>query len=366
MKREDLLGVLSTVEPAIASNDLIPVLTHFWFTGTAVMAYNDTIAISAPYETEFTGAIRGSLLTGILSKLSGEDVDFTLDGNTVIIKSKRSKMTAPLLSTDAFLFEFPKVKVENATLRLKKDQVAELVAALEICLQSLSRRVSEPQRLGVTVVPDKNGLNFYATDTVTMSAASIKVKPNDMAGHVTLAKPFCESALKLLSRKGVNDVSLMITDEYVLLLIGDKDHRIKLYGRLVEDPNPPKFKDVIKRYLPEGSDDKLIGIPKGLADALDRAHLVIHKALEPVTTIKVVEGSNGTMLRILAKSEQGEVSESVKLKEGDDHEEVALEIDLIRFRECDVSKFDRILFDERCVVLARGSDMLHLIASIVS
>lgn len=360
MKREALLRVLSTVEPAIAGNDLIPVLTHYWFTGRTVMAYNDVIAISAPYKTNIKGAIRGSLLSGILSKLSGEEVDFSQEGDSVIIKSKRSKMVAPLLSTDTFLFKFP--KSGEPTLTLKEKQVGELAAAFDICLQALSRRVSEPQRLGITIVPDKKGLCFYATDSITLSSAALAAKSHSLDRTVTLAKPFCESAQKLLSGKGVKNVSLEVTDEYAILTIGEDDDAILLYGRLVDDPNPPKFKDVVKQYLPEGSSESMVTIPKAFEAALDRAYLVVHKALEPSTQISVVESKNGDVLvRIAAKSEQGEVTESVKI---DEHADVSLGIDLSRLRDCDISKFDRILFDEACIVLGRGSDMLHLIATV--
>lgn len=361
MKRESILAVLATVEPALAGNDLIPVLTHFWFTGREVMAYNDMIAISAPYETNIVGAIRGSLLAGILSKLKGDEVDFSRDGDAVVIKSRRSKMTAPLLSTESFLFTFPKPDSSNATIHLKKKQVGELAAAFDICLQALSRRVSEPQRLGITVVPSKKGLSFYATDSITLSAATLPIKDHGLEEHVTIGKPFCESAQKLLSRKGVEEAYLELSDEHALLRVGPQKDGIWLYGRLLDDPNPPDFRDVVNRYLPDNSDDKMVAIPKTFEPALDRAYLVVQKALEPVTTIKVSEGKDGCLVRISAKSEQGEVNESVKI---DDHEDTRLEVDLSRFRDSDISKFDRMLFDARCIVLGRGSNMLHLIASV--
>jgi DNA polymerase III sliding clamp (beta) subunit (PCNA family) len=356
MKREDILSALSAVDPAVAANDLIPVLTHYWFTGKQVMAFNDVIAISVPYETEFKGAIRSSLLSGILSKLDGSEVTFTVEDGHVIIKSRRSRMKVPLMSTESFLFEFPKVKTEDATLTLTGDKISELAASLDICLQSLSRRVSEPQRLGVTVVPGKKSLGFYATDSVTMSAATIAAKGHGLEHHVTLAKPFCESALKMMTRKGVDKVSLFITDDYAMLVtdVG------KLHGRLVDDPNPPKFKDVIKQYMPGDVDNYLVDIPEKLSAALDRAHLVIHKALEPVTKISVGEDKGKSRIRISAKSEQGEVSESIEI---DEHVEVTLKLDLVRFRECDLSKFDKIYFDSDCVVLASGRDMYHLLST---
>lgn len=358
MKREDLLAVLGLVDPAIAANDLIPILTHYWFTGKNVMAYNDVVAISAPYETEFKGALRGSLLSGILSKLPGENVDFLLEDGNVVIKSGRSKLKVTPLPEDSFIFTFPKVKEDKAALVLTEKTRHALMRAIDICLQSLSRRVSEPQRMGITIIPDGDRLSFYSTDSVTLSAAYVSAKGHGFDGHITLSKLFCETALKLAQRKGIDKVHFYIDSEYAMMVFSDG---VKLYGRLVDDPNPPNFAKIVGNYLPKGNKNSTIKIPSGLSEALDRAHLVVQKALEPTTRIKVTEGSNGDMvLRILAKSEHGEATESVKID--DQHPEVNVKIDLTRFRECDLSKFDSMLFDAGCIVLASGGDMYHLIA----
>jgi len=358
MKRESLLGVLSTVDPALAANDLIPVLTHYWFTGKAVMAYNDVVAIAAPYKTEFKGAIRGSLLGGVLSKLAGDDVLFTQGDNSMVIKSGRSRLEVPLLPPDSFLFTFPKVDEDDAMLSLDEESKPALIRAFDICLQSLSRRVSEPQRLGITVVPEsKKALTFYSTDSVTLSSAPVAADGHGLEKHVTMSKLFCESALKLMQRKDVKEVKLYLDDEYALMLF---DNGVKLYGRLIDDPNPPKFKEIVGNYLPKGKGNGMVPVPAGLSAALERAYLVVHKALEPVTKLRVAENSKGKrLLRISSKSETGEVTESVEIG---DHPEVSLKIDLARFRECDLTKFDKIIFDAGCIVLASGRDTYHLVA----
>lgn len=357
MKRESLLEVLSIVDPAVASNDLIPVLTHYWFTGKAVMAYNDVVAISVPYKSDFKGAIRGSLLSGVLSKYAGADVTLTPEEGNVLIKSGRSKMRVPLLPTDAFLFTFPKVDPDGATLSLTRKSKHALVRALDICLQALSRRVSEPQRLGVTVIPSKEKLKFYSTDSVTLSAATLTSKDHKFTGHVTLSKSFCEITLKLLQRTDVESALLWIDKEYAIMKFDDD---VILYGRLVDDPNPPKFADIVESYMPKRTENALASIPKELNVALDRAYLVVHKALEPVTRVKVLDGDGDKMvLRIISKSEHGDVTESIEMGA---HPEVNVKIDLARFRECDLTKFDKIMFDPKCIVLASGSDMYHLIA----
>ena len=72
LDRLELLSILSTVSPALANIDIIPVMTHFWLDGESVMAYNDKIAITHPLSLTsvdgdpVVGALPGTLLLNIL------------------------------------------------------------------------------------------------------------------------------------------------------------------------------------------------------------------------------------------------------------------------------------------------------------
>jgi hypothetical protein len=57
-----LIAKLATVQPAVAINQMLPLLTCFWFTGRQLMAYNDAIALAVPYRSDFSGAVPGLLL----------------------------------------------------------------------------------------------------------------------------------------------------------------------------------------------------------------------------------------------------------------------------------------------------------------
>ena len=51
--RKALLAKLKTIMPAVADHDLIPIHTHFIFTGSDIVAYNERIAISVPKPETF-------------------------------------------------------------------------------------------------------------------------------------------------------------------------------------------------------------------------------------------------------------------------------------------------------------------------
>jgi len=64
--RRLLLNKLKVVVPAVALNELIPVLTHVCFSGTHLIGYNDCIAISIPRSSGFRGCIPAVTLTDLL------------------------------------------------------------------------------------------------------------------------------------------------------------------------------------------------------------------------------------------------------------------------------------------------------------
>lgn len=358
MERNKLLNILATVEPALAATDLLPILTHFWFTGEEVMAYNDVIALSIPFETEFTAAIKGSVLKALLTKATHKEVEMDISKDQVNVKCGRVKMTMPILSSESFLFEFPEVS-EDDVLPVDPEQFAQ---GLDVCLQSLGAHISEPERKGILIeAAGKKSLNLYSTDSVTMSHAIVNTKTaHGVKEHFTISESFCDMAVKLMKKKGGKDFTLYAAEDYVLLRMKDKT---RLYGRILDDNTPPKFAKVLADYTPSDPDNMLMDIPKDFSQLLDRAFIVISKALDPVTTLGVgpsKRGKDGSVLRLRSKSENGEVKDSIPL--GASHPEVSVGIDLSRFRECDFGKFDKFMIDERCILLRKGKKCTHLVS----
>src|SRR5215471_14471820 len=58
----ELIAKLEQVEPAVAINRLIPIMTCFWLTGSHLVAYNGQIALAVPFTTDFAGAVSAKLL----------------------------------------------------------------------------------------------------------------------------------------------------------------------------------------------------------------------------------------------------------------------------------------------------------------
>lgn len=377
MERKKLVEALALVEPSLANNDLIPALTHFWFTGKEVMGYNDVISVVVPCETTFRGSVKGRVLYNFLTKCSGPEVEFKEikpsktkskkdsgddvndleDAPNLQIKCGRASMKMRLFSDDTFLFELPEYE-DWPSIDVESKHFLD---ALDVCLQSLGSHVSEPERNGITVMPQEKGvLHLYSTDSVTLSHAAVTNQVrSDLPDRFVLSFAFCDAARRLLSRSKKKEYQLHLDEDHAVMAF---EGGIKLFGRLIEDMSPLDFDDVFSRHLPKRDTNLMIPIPKRLGIVLERAYVAVAKSMTPETRFKVISDSKGTSLRITAASEYGEVRDRVRLSDGDGHPDVSVKVDLKRVRDCGFDVFDNIRITDKCIVLSKGSDMYHLIS----
>jgi DNA polymerase III sliding clamp (beta) subunit (PCNA family) len=138
MLRKDLVNALEIVRPGLARNDLIPVMTHFWFTGQTLMTFNDQIAISVLCKTELTGAVPKPLLE-FLRASRAKEVEFVTGENEIQVRAGRSKFKLGLLPKSDFVFEMP----EKGNAPLLPVTFAEFRKAIEHCMMSVTIDTSE-------------------------------------------------------------------------------------------------------------------------------------------------------------------------------------------------------------------------------
>src|ERR1700757_1851266 len=96
MLRKEILDKVQTVSPALANNDLVPVLSHLWFTGTSLMAYNDQIAISVPCKTDFKVAVPGATFISLLKNTIAKEIELSVANDEMQIKAASSRLKLPI------------------------------------------------------------------------------------------------------------------------------------------------------------------------------------------------------------------------------------------------------------------------------
>lgn len=91
VKRQDLLGALDKVKVGLSDKAIIEQTDHFIFADNYVRTYNDQIAISHPFTFGFDFAIKAGEFHKLLSKLTGEEIDFQMSDGQLNFVSGKSK-----------------------------------------------------------------------------------------------------------------------------------------------------------------------------------------------------------------------------------------------------------------------------------
>lgn len=348
--RKDLVNKLDLVSPAIADTNIIPVMTHFWFTGKSLMAYNDQIALSCPLETDFKGAVPGILLS-LLKSSTATNVELEAGGDHLLVMAALSKFKLAMINEDAFLEMF---QIEDpAPDEFIACDMDELVDGIDACLKSVGSDTSVPDQLGVAIIAEEGRLLLFATNDATISHATIKIKKKAPFKRVILPTLFCKELLSLAKTK----CRIAIAEDHALLVV---DGGIYLFGRLIETDSPINYVNVLKQHIPDSALKNMVKMPERLLGALERA-MVITDA-EQVASQVVIKAANKTdadykIMRFTSKSVRGEVTDQVRVGLDQPDITVALEPRLLKAGV----KYDKFLVTERCAIMAKGS-LLYMIA----
>lgn len=89
--KNEMMDALSKVMPAIASREIIVGSKCFVFNKENVIAYNDSICISAPITTGISCAVNAEDFYNIIKSVKGKDFDMSLDGKQISVTSKGMK-----------------------------------------------------------------------------------------------------------------------------------------------------------------------------------------------------------------------------------------------------------------------------------
>lgn len=362
MERVDLLDRLELVNAGLSTSHLIPVLTHFWFTGKSVMAFNDQIAVSVPCAMPFKGAVPGSIMLGFLRNSMAAQVEFTETDvhNELRMKASRAHLTLATLPDSEFIFKLPAFDETNA-FKITK----EFRAALTLCMASVGTETQSADLLGVTLVREGDELELYATDnrTIMFAKAPLKKKVRDF-GRVILSPVFCK---QLLSLSDGNDEALVeFTPEHALLRFGDKRF---LFGQYITAYRPQPLKENIAYHM-KGTTKLMVPIVKReqLGNMLERAIIITEgPSRDAFAKMKEVSRAGISAMEITveagvmtmySKSPRGELTDRIALPQASDAKLFINPRDM----KTGVALFEHMLVTDRCVLMT-GPSAIYIIAA---
>src|SRR5262245_52361069 len=346
LSRSQLVRSLQVVQPALAINQLIPLLTHYWFTGRTVMGYNDQIALAVPLQTEFRGAVPGKFLELLQVESNNQALALTHNGQELVVKQgKRTNFRLAMLEPN-FIYDMPAFSREPP----KPIDLPKFLDAIKHCLISVGRDTSTIEQLGITLEPDHNSAIMYATDGGTISRAILKNFP--LASRVILPTMFCEQMLLLYSNSKVPDQTRFelgetetngVVQKYALF---GRDRKTRLYGRLLESRSPLNLKGTVEYHLPNGDYTKqLVKVPELLQAAVERACIVCD-AQRRLTRVTVDQGK----MVLRSKSDTEQVTDEFAYPhKGSERVEIQFEPKLLK----KANDYDKMLIHGPCVVMAK-------------
>ena len=349
MLRTEFLDKLTIVAPAVAGNNVIPIMSNFWFTGDFLMAYNDKIAISVPCKTDFEGAIPRQIFD-LMKNSRAKEVEFTPNekGDELLVKAAASRVSLTMLPPEDFIFKMPASKKNSDLLQVNSKK---FLAGIRACLRSTLADSVTPEQMGITLTTKGKLLVMWATNSVTMTRVEIKLTAEPDFDRVILPVQFCQQLLSFASKE--ETVEIEIADDHALVLID----KIKLFGLILQTEKPLKFQEVFDRHLPSEVLENEVEIPQKVELMLERSSVVADMNAEQMfVTIGVKKG----VMKFHTKSGNIEVDDSVQLPDHPDVEKLCVEPRLLKEG---LGEFDRMLITDGCAALSNESTIYLVAAS---
>lgn len=343
-QRTELLSILQTLAPALASKELVPGLTHFWFMGETVHAYNDIIGLELPFNSDVTGAMHGPSLLGVLGQSRAAEVTLDMgESGEAKLKAAGANLKLAVIPAERVLWQ-PEWKSETPPAL-----GPEVIVALERVLVSVGDDPAMPDQMGVTFIVAGGTLALYATDSKTIARAILDAPEGMPEGRFIAPTPFCQQLVRL----GAGGVALDLTENAIMV---ETEASVRIFGRLVEAASPVDFETVIAKYITDDAWNNAITKPPGLEAAIERTLTVIADVQPPVATIEV----QGKMARLSAKGSHAEVvRDSVALERECPAARLTFNPNLIKRG---LKHTDRLLVTDNTFLLFGGEDFIYLVA----
>lgn len=351
ISRIALLDNLSKVEPAVSDSTAVPVLCQFWFTGKSLVAFNGIIGISVPCETKFKGGVPKTLKK-LLETSAAKEIELTTsddNGGTLHVKAGKSKLKVawmPLEDFEDYMTTQPPMPKEAYDVH-----VEHFTEALTMCMRSIGNEKVRADMMGVTAIADKKHLLLFGFNQATVSFGEVKGSMD--AKRAIIPAEWCKQAVTLFADEAPDDVVIEITEQDCLMATKAGP---KLWANtLLPDAGELDFVGTI---LKANEDGEPVMIPERFAAAVERAAIIGKGGVSRVKTSFAIE--RGGILKMLTKSDAGEVSDEIEFK---GHPAITVTADAVRVAEG--VDLEDMYFTETALVMRKADGRLQFFISLM-
>lgn len=352
MIRSDFVEALAKAAPALSTNDMVPILTHYWFTGQRAMSFNDSLAISVPLKTDIKCALPGKLLLDLLKTSKAKEIRFDgITDNEVTVVASSAKMKLATLPPEEFrIFKMPTPDSAKAL----PVPAQNFLHGLELALGSVSSDAAMPDMLGITVSTDSGYLVMHATNAETLVESRVKMtNQKAKVKRAILPAAFAEQVIKL--NKDADTIHIEIHADYAFYVGPEKEY---VFGRLLGTDAPLDFNMHVDSHLPSSYKKNRVTIPSKLEAVLERAIITASSDKGGVPATKVTNKAEKMTLH--TKTAVAETNDYVMV--GDKHPPVTMMVNPKIFKT-GIGKFSHMLVTDKAVVMSDETmDTVYLIS----
>ncbi len=287
--QKDLNKILSISSRFVSPHAALPVLSNFKIhtkgAKLIIEATNLEMSISGSIGAQTTEegevAIPARVLTDVVSNLSGEKIELSLDGENLTVESEG--FSAQVLGLNAS--EFPEVpSAADKAVEIPKE---ELLNAVSKVIFASSGDDTRPALAGVLFYFESENLSLVSSDGFRLSRKIVKHK-SPASFKLIIPKNILLELVKI--GKDAKKLSLHVNqdDKQIIFLVDD----IVLSSRLVEGEYPP-----YEKIIPE-SGSTVVNVSKVDLQKAVRLASVFSRDGANIVTLEIKEGS----VRVLGES----------------------------------------------------------------
>jgi hypothetical protein len=136
INKKELLNILTAIKPGLAATNFVDYSNNFIFTGKEIMTYNNTIAISYPYKSNFKCSVLADKFYNLILNIDEQEFVMIQKENELKIRSKGIKAS----------IQINNINIENIVEEIKPSNINikwetlpdDFKKGVEFCLFSLS------------------------------------------------------------------------------------------------------------------------------------------------------------------------------------------------------------------------------------
>ena len=148
IKRSELLSKLEAATAGLSKSEILEQSNSFIFYKGEIITFNDEILVRQPYPIGFDAIILADDLLGLLSKISDEEIEITLEKSEIVIEGRRKKAGIKIDSDIRLPFDsIPKPDVKH---KLDENISKMLQRAADAC----GKDETQPLILHIHATPD--------------------------------------------------------------------------------------------------------------------------------------------------------------------------------------------------------------------